>query len=160
MWNTLLYYKGHIAFLLSWALTTCLMSQILYIFRGCVTLTLPFLSSMSGLGRRAFSLTEPSLKISPKPTPLIFLGWATTPFPEAGWGDVGVEPLSIPLPSAGEIKQGEMGGDLISVQSYCFASCCNTLYRILELILNKTFSLQDTRRCSNCEFIKLPSSSF
>lgn len=72
-----------------------------------LTLTLSFLSSVSGLGSRTFSLTDPSLKMSPKPMPRTFLGWAITPLPEAGWGDVGVGVLSIPLPSGEEIGQDE-----------------------------------------------------
>lgn len=45
--------------------------------------------------------------MSPKPIPRTFLGWAITPFPEAGRGDVGVPLVSMLLPSAG----GKGGGD-------------------------------------------------
>lgn len=69
------------------------------------TLTLSFFSSVSGLGSRTFSLSDPSLKMSPKPIPRTFLGWVMTPFPEAGGGDVGVPLASMLLPSAGGSRE-------------------------------------------------------
>lgn len=75
------------------------------------TLTLSFFSSVSGLGSRTFSLSDPSPKMSPKPIPRTFLGWAITPFPVAGGGDIGVPLVSMLFPSVGEV-----GGDWESKQ--------------------------------------------
>lgn len=69
-----------------------------------IKLTFSFLSSVSRWGIRTFDFTEPSLKISPKPIPWIFLGCTMAPLPEAGCGDDGVTAFSTPWPSVEEMR--------------------------------------------------------
>lgn len=85
------------------------------------TLTLSFFSSVSGLGSRTFSFSDPSLKMSPKPIPRTFLGCAITPFPEAGAGDVGVLPVSMMFPSTGgkDWKSKRKKGGMVPIRANC-----------------------------------------